>query len=139
MSTRKSMFALAAIAALAASSLAPTSASAHFGGFHRSWGHDHDHDRDRGSFHMSYNHFHWWPPHPGCWSWCRWHPRYRFGGGAVSPVVSAASAPAAVPASAPAGGCLSKRELPDGDALFKDNCTGEKAESQPQGGNPGGR
>jgi hypothetical protein len=132
MSTRKSMFALAAIATLATSALVPTSASAHFGGFRPAWGH----------VHVGFGHFHLWPTHPGClnWSWCRWHPHYRFGGFAptvVSGSPTVTSAPASAP-SAPTGGCLSKRELPDGDALFKDRCTGEQAESQPQGSSPGG-
>ncbi len=126
MSIRKSMLALAAISALATSALAPTSASAHFGVFHPGWGH----------FHVGFAHLHWWPPHPGCFGWCRWHPHYRFGGFAPT-VVSGAPVVTSTPASAPGGSCLSKRELPDGDALFKDRCTGEQAESQPQGATPG--
>jgi hypothetical protein len=38
-------------------------------------------------------------------------------------------------APAPSGGCLTKRDLPDGSAL----CTHEQAESQPQGNAPGAR
>ena len=139
MSTRKTMFALAAIAALATSALAPTSASAHLGGFgphggsghigfgHAGWGH----------FHVGFNHYHWWP-HGYCWHWnyCHWHP--RFGVGVSSTVVSGGAAPASTPAPAPSGGCLSKRELADGQAVFKDNCTGEQAESQPQAGGAAG-
>jgi hypothetical protein len=134
MSTRTSLFALAAIAALGTTTLAPTSASAlgfggHFGG-HVSghfgvhyWGHGY-----------SYNH--WWHPYP--WHFCHFglycHPHIGIGLGVASTVVTgsvAASAPASVPAP---GGCLSKRELPDGSALFRDHCTGEEAESQMQGG-----
>jgi hypothetical protein len=126
MTIRKSMLTLAAISALATSALAPTSASAHFGGFHLGWGH----------VHVGFYHPHWWPPHPGCLGWCGWHPHYRFGGIAPT-VVSGAPVVTSAPASAPGGSCLSKRELPDGDALFKDRCTGEQAESQPQGAVPG--
>jgi len=144
MSTRKSMFALAAIAALATSALAPTSASAHLGGFgphggfghigfgHPGWGHT-----GWGHYHFGFNHYHWWP-HGYCWHWnyCHWHP--RFGVGVSSTVVSGGAAPASTPAPAPSGGCLSKRELADGQAVFKDNCTGEQAESQPQAGGAAG-
>jgi hypothetical protein len=42
-------------------------------------------------------------------------------------------------APAPSGGCLTKRDLPDGSALFRDLCTHEQAESQPQGNAPGAR
>jgi hypothetical protein len=133
MSIRKSMLALAAISALATSALAPTSASAHFGGFHAGWGH----------FHVGFTHLHWWPAHPGCWGGCGRHPHFRFGG--IAPtvvsgapaVVSGAPVVTSAPVSAPSGSCLSKRELPDGDALFKDRCTGEQAESQPQAASPG--
>jgi hypothetical protein len=139
MSTRKTMFALAAIAALATSALAPTSASAHLGGFgphvgsghigfgHAGWGH----------FHVGFNHYHWWP-HGYCWHWNYCHPGFHVGVGVTSTVVSGGAAPASTPAPAPSGGCLSKRELSDGQAVFKDHCTGEQAESQPQTGNSAG-
>jgi hypothetical protein len=138
MSTRKSMFALAAIAALATSALAPTSASAHLGGFgpHGGWSHS-----GFSHFHVGFNHYHWWP-HGYCWHWndCHFHPHFGVGVGGTSTVVSGgASTPASTPAPAPTGGCLSKRELSDGQALFKDRCTGEKAETQPQAGSPTGQ
>ena len=51
MTTRKSMFALAALATVAAAALAPTSASAwgHGGGFHGGWG----------GYHGGWNHWGW--------------------------------------------------------------------------------
>jgi hypothetical protein len=139
MSTRKSIFALAAIAALATSALAPTSASAHLGGFgphggfgHPGWGH-----AGWSHFHVGFNHYHWWP-HGYCWHWNYCHPGFHVGVGVTSTVVSGGAAPVSTPAPAPTGGCLSKRELSDGQALFKDHCTGEQAESQsPTGGSAG--
>ena len=139
MSTRKSMFALAAIAALATSSLAPTSASAHLGGFgsHGGWAHGGWAHAGWGHFHVGFDHYHWWP-HGYCWHWNYCHPHFRVGVGVTSTVVSGGVAPVSTPAPAPTGGCLSKRELSDGQALFKDHCTGEQAESQsPAGGSAG--
>jgi hypothetical protein len=154
MLARKSIFALAAIATLGTTALAPTSASAfgghfgggHFGGGHFGGGHFGGHF---GGFHFGGGHFwgfghrfgfyrpgyaHWWP---------RWHywPRfwhyqhYGYGIGGVGYSSGIASAPV----SGPATGCLTKQELPDGSALFRDLCTQEEAESQPQGGAPMGR
>jgi hypothetical protein len=135
MSNRASLFALAAIASLATASLASTDASAaqftvnhsggHFPHLHPgpicSWGcgHDHDHDRDDWRWRFGFNH------------------RIYEGGGVAVANAGPAAAPAAAPA--PTGGCLTKRELPDGSALFRDMCTHEQAESQPQGGAPGNR
>jgi hypothetical protein len=152
MSTRTSMFALAAIASLSSTALAPTSASAlgfggHVGGVHFG-GHFGAHFG--GYNHVASNHWqhfcpldgrcppltHPEPPYP------RYpHPWPHIGVGVGVGATVAAAGTATEPSSgpAPSGGCLTKRELPDGDALFKDRCTGEKAESQPQGGNPGAR
>jgi hypothetical protein len=137
MSTRASLFALAAIATLA-TALASTDASAaqftvnhhgsHFG-MHLhpypicSWGCGHDHDgredereRDR---------------------WGGWNHRPIYGAPVGVASVGASVAPAGAPA--PSGGCLTKRELPDGSALFRDLCTREQAESQPPAGAPAPR
>jgi hypothetical protein len=94
----------------------------HFGGHY--WGH-------------GYGYNHWWHPYP--WHFCHYgwycHPHIGIGVGVASTVVTGSSGAASAPASAPAtGGCLSKRELPDGSALFRDRCTGEQADSQTQGG-----
>jgi hypothetical protein len=135
MTNRTSMFSLAAIASLATAALASTDASAaqftvnHSGGHIKdhwhpypicSWGcgHDHDHDRDD-------------------WRWRFGHRLYE-GGGVTVASAGASAAPAAGPAPT-GGGCLTKRELPDGSALFRDLCTHEQAESQGQGGAPGAR
>jgi hypothetical protein len=154
MSTRTSMFALAAIAILSSTALAPTSASAlgfggHVGGVHFS-GHFGAHFG--GYNHLAFNHWqhfcpldgrcpplsHPEPPYPPRYP----HPWPHIGVGVATAVASGSegtSGPSSGPA--PSGSCLTKRELPDGDALFKDRCTGEKAESQPQsqpqGGGPG--
>ncbi len=136
MSNRTSLFALAAIASLATAALASTGASAaqftvnHSGGhFQSHWrpypicswgcGHDHDHDRDDWRWRFGFGH------------------RFYQGGGVAVASAGTAAAPAAAPA--PTGGCLTKRELPDGSALFRDLCTHEQAESQPQGSAPGAR
>jgi len=131
MSARASLLALAAIATLATAALASTGASAAqftvnhpgHGGTHLhpypicSWGcRDHDHEEDEREHRWGWNH----------------HP---YSGGSVSVAsVGASVAPASVPV--PSGGCLTKQELPDGSALFRDRCTQEQAESQPQGGAP---
>jgi hypothetical protein len=162
MSIRKSVFALAALATLGTSALAPTSASAfgfgghiggghfggHFGGFGHLGGFGHF-----GGFHFGGFHGIWHGAglHPGpicSWGcgypgryhwWPRFYPRYGYGyrggaiyGAGVGPSVNYA-APAPAPASAPTSGCLTKQELPDGTALFQDLCTQEQAETQPQG------
>jgi hypothetical protein len=131
MSNRASLFALAAIASLATAGLASTDAAAapftvnHSGGhFQNHWhpypicswgcGHDHDHDRDDWRWRFGFNH------------------RVYEGGGVAVANAGPSASPAAAPA--PTGGCLTKRELPDGSALFRDMCTHEQAESQPQGG-----
>jgi len=135
MSTRASLLAFAAITTLAAGALGSTGASAaqftvnHPGGhlgthLHSypicSWGCRHDHEEDEREHRM--------------WGWE--HRPYH--GAAVSVATTgAALAPASAPA--PSGGCLTKRELPDGSALFRDLCTQEQAESQPQGRAPGPR
>jgi hypothetical protein len=139
MATRASLLNLATIATLATAALAATDASAaqfvvnhpggHFGSHYHpypicSWGchrwHDHEEDERE---------HRWWG----------WNHRPIYGG----PVAAARAGGSALSASAPApsgsGGCLTKRELPDGSALFKDLCTQEQAESQPQGGAPGAR
>jgi hypothetical protein len=132
MTNRTSLFALAAIASLATAALVSTGASAaqftvnHSGSHFKthwhpypicSWGcgHDHDHDRDDWRWRFGFGH------------------RFYEGGGVAVASAGAAAAPA------PTGGCLTKRELPDGSALFRDLCTHEQAESQPQGGTPGAR
>ena len=129
MSTRASLLALAAIAGFA-TALASTAASAsqftvnhpasHLGTHFHPYpicalgcGHDHDgredeRERDRRE---------------------GWYHRPTYGAPVAS--VGTSVAPAGVPAPAPAGGCLTKRELPDGSALFRDLCTQEQAESQP--------
>jgi hypothetical protein len=127
MSTRPSLLALAAIATIATAGLASTAASAaqftvnhpssHVGvHLHPypicSWGCSHDHERDeREDEHreLGWNH----------------HPYYGAPVGVAS--VGASVAPAIAPA--PAGSCLTKQELPDGSALFRDLCTHEQAES----------
>jgi hypothetical protein len=138
MPNRASTLALAALATLATAALASSNASAaqftvnHSAGHvsthvhlfppicSSGCGHDHDewreHDRDDG--------------------------RWRFGhrpyeGGPVSVASVGGSAPVSAPA--PSAGCLTKRELPNGSALFRDLCTQEEAESQPAGGAPGSR
>ena len=136
MSNRTSLLALAAIATVATAALASTGASAaqftvnhsgHFGShFHPypicSWGCGHDHDRDgwrdhdRDDWRIGFNH--------------------RYEGGSVGVASAGGSVPAAP---APSGGCLTKRELPEGSALFRDLCTQEQAESQPPGGAQGAR
>ncbi len=162
MSVRKTILAFAALASLGTAALAPTDASAfgfrghvggvhfggHFGGFHgfshfghwgrfSHWGH---------FYHWGFNHYawghhyctYWCGPHYRWWGW-RW--RYRgIGVASTGPsyVSSGGSAPS-YSSSAPSGGCLTKRELPDGTALFKDLCTGEQAESPQQQGGPAGR
>ena len=138
MSKRASLITAAAIATLATAALA-TSASAlpiivhGGGGIHGihihpgpicSWGCGHDHDHD----------------HDGRW----WGFRRPIVEGAVASVgvntaVTSAPVSAPAPAVAPTGGCLTKRELPDGSALFRDKCTGEAAESAPEGAPPGQR
>jgi hypothetical protein len=139
MSARASLLALAAIATLATAALAATDASAaqftvnHPGGhlgshFHPypicSWGcpRERDHEEDEREHRR--------------WGWNH-HPIYAGPVGVAS--VGTTVAPASAPAPSPSGGCLTKRELPDGSALFRDLCTHEQAESQPQGGAPGGR
>ena len=79
--------------------------------------------------------------------WPHYEPRFGFGighGPVVATGAGAASAPAPMamasggaPSGGPSRGCLTKQELPDGSALFRDMCTQEQAESQPQGGAPG--
>ena len=133
MSARASLLALAAIATLATAALAATDASAaqftvnhsggHFGAHYHpypicSWGCPREHE----------------PEHR--WGWNH-HPIYR-GTVAVASVGGSAAA-ASIAGPARSGGCLTKRELPDGSALFRDLCTQEEAESQPQGGAPGTR
>src|SRR5579862_4848583 len=109
MSNRASLLALAAIASLATAGLASTDAAAapftvnhsggHFPNLHPgpicSWGCGHDHDRDDWRWRFGFNH------------------RIYEGGG----IAVANAAPAVAPAAAaPTGGCLTKRELPDGSA-----------------------
>jgi hypothetical protein len=157
MSIRSSVFAFAAIATLASTALTPTSASAHFGfggvGHLGGFGHL---GAPEHFGHFTFGHYNWYHgnywhhncywycvPHPHYGRW--WWPRYRFGfryGGVnvvSAPTTVSTPAPASAPAPAPTGSCLTKRELPDGSALFRDRCTGEQAESQPQGGPPGQR
>jgi hypothetical protein len=136
MSNRKSLLALAAVASLASAALVSTGASAHI----------------LYPIGPHYPHLHWYPhgyphgwyPHGYCWHWHACGPHFGVGVGvgvASSTVVSGGtSVPVATPAPAvaPAPSCLSKRELADGDALFRDRCTGEHAESQPPGGSPAG-
>jgi hypothetical protein len=136
MSTRASLFCLAAIAGLA-TALASTAASAaqftvnhpgsHLGTHFHPYpicafgcGHDHDgredeRERDRRE---------------------GWNHRPIYGAPAGVASVGASVAPTGAPAPAPFGGCLTKRELPDGSALFRDLCTQEQAESQPPSGAP---
>jgi hypothetical protein len=139
MPTRASLLALATIATLATAALAATGASAaqftvnHPGGhwdahYHPypicSWGCHrwHDHEEDEREHHS--------------WGWNH-RPIYAGPVGVASAGRAAVSARAQVPSGS--AGCLTKRELPDGSALFKDLCTQEQAESQPQGGAPGAR
>jgi hypothetical protein len=137
MSTRTSLLALAAIATIATAALAATEASAaqftvnHFGGhfgLHYPYpricalgcGHWRDHEEDEREH-----------------RWSDWGHRPYYGGPVgVAGVASLppASAQFSAPAPTPSGGCLTKRELPDGSALFRDLCTQEQAESTPQGG-----
>jgi hypothetical protein len=136
MSIRNSLLAFAAVASLASPAFVPTTASAHY------------------LVPVHTPHL-WWPhggwPHGYCWHThaCGTHIGVGVGvgvassttvvngggGGSVPVPVPVASA---APAVTPAPHCLTKRELPDGDALFRDLCTGEHAESQPQGSNPSG-
>jgi hypothetical protein len=146
MTTRTSLLALAATVALATAALAPTNASAHFGGFHGGYGF-----HPGGGFHHGF--YRWggyrWGFHPGHyrfgyrWPYRWWfHPRPIFlgavGGGAV-----AAAATTAAPAQAPAqpANCLVKQYMPSGAVAFADTCTNEQAISMPNGpqqpGQPG--
>jgi hypothetical protein len=152
--SRTSLFAIAATAAIAISSLTPTNASAwgrfgggfhggfrggfhafHFGyggGFYRQFPYRFGH-WGFGGYHYGYG-YRWWP-HYGWW------PRYRFwprpivygalGGGAL-----ATAAPAAAPAAtqtAQQPNCLVKQYLPNGAVQFADMCTQEQAIAMPNG------
>jgi hypothetical protein len=139
MSTPASLLALATIATLATAALAPTDGSAaqfvvnhpggHFGSHYHpypicSWGchrwHDHEEDERE---------HRWWG----------WNHRPIYGGSVAVARAGGSAVSVSAPAPSGSGGCLTKRELPDGSALFKDLCTQEQAESQPQGGAPGAR
>jgi hypothetical protein len=140
MSTRTSLVALAAITAFAMSALAPTAASArgfgggghiggHIGGIHVG-----GHIGIHGGFHgriggvLRAGGF---LPGRFCDWRCRGH--YPVWPGVVGGTTVATSVAAPVVSTpAPTGNCLTKRELNDGSALFKDRCTGEEAESQPK-------
>ena len=78
-----------------------------------------------------------WPPRYTGFPhyWPHYEPRYGYGiglghGPVVATGAGAASAPAsnAMASSGPSRGCLTKQELPDGSALFRDLCTQEEAE-----------
>jgi hypothetical protein len=131
MSIRASLFAVTAIA-LSTAALATGAAAAQFTVNHSSHPGTHLH------------------PYPICVSGClhdhdaredererdrRWdfdrRPIYGAPVGVASATVPVAPASAPAPAPTAAGGCLTKRELPDGSALFRDLCTQEEAVSQP--------
>jgi hypothetical protein len=136
MSIRASTLALAAIATLATAALASTGASAaQFTVNHPSVTHlhpypicvvgcprDHDHEEDEREHR---------------WESFEHRPIYGGPGGVAS--VGASVAPASVPAPVATGGCLTKTELPDGSALFRDLCTHEEAQSLPPGTAPAPR
>jgi hypothetical protein len=136
MSTRASTLALAAIAALATASLASTGASAaqftvnHPGVMHLhpypicalGCPHERDHEedeRERRSEVIEH--------------------RPIYGGPVGVASVGATVAAASAPASVTSAGCLTKTELPNGSALFRDLCTQEQAVSQPPGAAPAPR
>jgi hypothetical protein len=162
MFNRMALFALAAIAAIVTTIVAPTTASAwggngshfgrsggghfgarHFGGmrFGQRFGRYHNWSR--------WSHYRWSPW--SRWSRYHWYSRpyftgYRpyavggFGGGGGGDTDTG-------PAPRPTGGnCLTKQYMQDGTAVFQDRCTGEEAavtnqqppEQQPQQG-PGPR
>lgn len=150
MSARRSIFVLAALATLGAAALAPTGASAHGFGGHIGGGiHVGGHI---GGIHVG-GHIGGihvggvrvgvhgvWPGHPICGWGCNPHPVWpRYGwrervrvGGVVAGAPSVA-VPTTVAAPVAPANCLTKRELPDGSALFRDRCTQEQAESPPAG------
>jgi hypothetical protein len=84
------------------------------------------------------------PPKPHPWPpfhWCKWHycgphwvPPMVVGGGGVIGTGAVATAPAAPVVSAPAAPCtcLTKTYLQDGSVLFKDVCTNEAAAATPE-------
>jgi hypothetical protein len=132
MSIRASLLALTAIATVATAALAATGASAAQFTVNHSAGH-------------FGTHLH---PYPICVSGCfhdhdaredererdrRFDLEHRpiYGAPVGVASVAASAAPASAPAPTPAGGCLTKRELPDGSALFRDLCTQEEAVSPP--------
>lgn len=125
MLSKLTLSALATVAALGVSLLAPASASAfgnHGGGFSRGGGFGHG-----GSIHTSfrspgfnrYPGFHHFPRYP------RWHVGYRrpvwYGAPVVAaPIAYAVSRPIAAAPSACT--CLTKEYTPDGRVMFKDRC-----------------
>jgi hypothetical protein len=132
MSTRASLLALTAIATVVTAALAASGASAA------------QFTVNHSSSHFG-THLH---PYPICVSGCfhehdaredererdrrqDWDHRPIYGAPVGVASVAASVAPASAPAPAPAGGCLTKRELPDGSALFRDLCTQEEAVSPP--------
>ena len=154
---RLSLLALAATATMAATALAPSTASAwgRVGGYHlggRGLGlHTGLYHFNHYRFGWGFNHYRFGWRYPICYwgSYChpyRWHGWYRWfprrgivygglgaiGGAAAIAATPAMSAPAAAQPAQPAN-CLVKQYLPNGAVAFADTCTNEQAVSMPNG------
>jgi hypothetical protein len=137
---RKSIFALATLAALGTAALAPTGASAHWGGhFGGHWGgHGGSHDGGHWGAHWgSHGSGHWagWDRRRAGWGGRGAHPYYgvygtpgyagpAYGGPPTVATPSSAAAPSAQ-SPATAADCLVKGYLPNGNVVFTDRCTHE--------------
>ena len=152
MLTRKTLLALAATAALGATALGTTEASAW--GFHSFRYHYHfgSHFGSHWAFHRYHYHwgFHrfyrwnygWYRPHWYRYRWVGYHRPYLYGAAAAAPIGAAVMqrpmAQPTQPAQAPAN-CLVKQYLQNGSVVFQDICTQETAvtpapgEMQPRG------
>jgi hypothetical protein len=159
MLTRKTLLAIAATAALGASALGTTEASAW--GFHGFGYHSHIGSHfgshwafHRYGYHWGYRHFYrwntgWYRPHFWRYRWISYHRPYLYGAvgaaAVAAPISGAMQRPMAQPtqpAQAP-GNCLVKQYLQNGTVVFQDICTQETAVAPTPGGmgqnqNPGG-
>ncbi len=150
MLTRKTLLAIAATAALGASALGTTEASAW--GFHGFRYHAHFGSHfgshwafHRYGYHWGYRHFYrwnygWYRPHWWRYRWISYHRPYLYGavgaGVAAAPISAAVQRPMAQPvqqAQAP-GNCLVKQYLQNGSVVFQDICTQETAVAPTPGG-----
>ncbi len=154
MLTRKTLFALAATAALGVSALGTTQASAW--GFH-GFGY-HSHFASHWAFRYHYwhshvyrpywSHYHWYRPYLWRYRWIgAYRPYYRtYGYGAIGTAAAPISAGyAQPPVSQPVQpvvqqppqqptNCLVKQYMPNGAVVFQDTCTQEIAVSPAQAG-----